>query len=307
MKTERRHDLDTNELSKRLDTLAARVGPHMTTIATVVLVVAALAVAGLYMRKSSTAAQEQAWDAYNLAIEGRTPDLDILQQSAEEHAGTEMADWANVTWADGMLWRATRQFIRGRSVANENMNSAEGVYVGLLGSTTDPRIRDRANFGLARIYELRNDLGKAREHYLQVGGAFSSLAADRAEVLETDRVIETWDWLASAQPAPLRQPLGGGFPGQKPEFGVEDFEFPAEGAESDVAGPDFGDLLENFGRSDDEQTDRYQTGEESADEELAEESAEEPSDGEASDAPPVDEPTGDDAVEDTVEESVPAE
>ena len=36
---ERRHDLETNELSKRLDKLAERVGPHSSTLLIIVVVV----------------------------------------------------------------------------------------------------------------------------------------------------------------------------------------------------------------------------------------------------------------------------
>lgn len=270
MKTERRHDLETNEISKRLDKLVQRVGPHSTTLTTVAIVVVLLVAAAMYMQKSVAARQDQAWDAYNMAIEGGTPDLDLLKQSAEEHAGTDMAEWANAAWADGHVMRATRLFINNRALANDGMNKAEGAYQSLLRTSTDPQIKDRAHLGLARIYEMRNELAKAREHYLAVTGAFAKLAKERAEALEKEPVIEAWDWLATAQ-APLRaQPSGPGSPGVKPEFDVDELAFPED---EDVTGPDFGTLLESFGRTTEEQGDRYEVEGSAGDAETSDEPA----------------------------------
>jgi prepilin-type processing-associated H-X9-DG protein len=256
MKSERRHELETNELSKRLDRLSERVGPHSTTIVTVALVAVACVVLAMYLQKAWAARSQQAWDVYHLAVESNSPDLEMLKQSAEEHAGSPMAEWSNITWADGHVYRATRLYIHNRATANDDMNKAEAAYQALVAKSKNPAIRERAHLGLARIYEMRNDLKKAREHYDAVSGAFQEIAQQRIEALEKDPVVEAIDWLASAEPPPRSQPDGPGTPGVKPDFEVDDLLMSED---EEVEGPALGDMLERFGRAGEETDNRYPT------------------------------------------------
>ena len=221
MKSEHRHDLETNVLARQLAELINRLKPHASTISTVALIVAGLVVAGMYFNKSMAARQHEAWDAYNLAIEDPRRDaLDDLKQAAEQNAGTAMAELAQVTWADGKVMQASRLFISRRTIADENLAKAEATYQSLVKSASSTTIRDRAHFGLGRVYEMRNEIEKAREHYGAVVGGFAEMAQERAEHLAQERTVETCGWLASAAPVVRASP---GVPGTTPEFKADEF------------------------------------------------------------------------------------
>ena len=287
MKSEHRHDLETNERARRLATLIERVKPYATTVLTVALVAAVAAAGFAYVRQSAAARQSEAWDAYNLAVQGRIPDMEMLKQSAELHAGSPMAQWSNVTWADGQLRLATVQYIGFRESANESLAKAESMYQGLLRSATDARIRDRGNFGLGRVFEMRNNLVKAREYYRAVTGEFAGVAAARAEQLESERIIDACEWLASAKPPPRRAPRGPGEPGLRPEFEVDDLTMPLD--EMDEADEtDLEDILKGFSPTGiDASTERRYEPVEESDTEQGTDAAEDAADARDEESPAV--------------------
>jgi predicted negative regulator of RcsB-dependent stress response len=257
MKTERRHDLETNALAGYLGKFIQQVQPYLTVILVGVVVVVGLFALLFYLQKSTTSQQREAWNAYNLAIEQPRVDLDVLKQAAEQNAGDPMANWANITWADGQLFQATQRFIQFRSTADENLKKAESAYQSLLNSSADPTVKNRANFGLGRVYEMRNQIDAARQHYLAVKGGFSELAEDRIKILEQKRTLRTIEWLAKAEPPPLPAlgEINPGAGGLTPPFKVDEF-----GATDDAADDQslLGDIIKGFGKSEDQDNgDRY--------------------------------------------------
>src|SRR5690606_32120570 len=134
--------------------------------------------------RESEARQAEAWRSYNDAVAGAMPNLEALRKSAGEYPDSPMQEFADVTWADGQVWLASRYYIQNRTAADEAANRAIGAYRSLLAVTDNNRIQSRAHFGLGRIYELQNDLDKAREEYGKVEGGFKVLAEQRIEQLE---------------------------------------------------------------------------------------------------------------------------
>src|SRR6185503_11354998 len=100
MKSEHRHQLETNVLATRLDTTLERLRPYASTIAGVVVAVVVVMFLWSYWAGSSAARQSEAWDMYNLAVGETIPNVDELRQSAQEHPGTKMQQMPDVTWAD---------------------------------------------------------------------------------------------------------------------------------------------------------------------------------------------------------------
>jgi hypothetical protein len=149
------------------------------------------------------------------------------------------------------------------------LNLATSTYQSLLQESDDERLSSRAHYGLARAYELRNELDKARDEYLAVKGAFAPLAERRAKELQEQDLKETYDWLATAR-APQRAPLGPGTPGERPDFAPGELEMPA--GESGTV-PSVDDLFQGLGLPEStDDTDRYGTGDETAGDETAGES-----------------------------------
>jgi hypothetical protein len=263
MKAQHRHELETNALAKRLAVAVERLRPYTPMVAGVVIAgVLGLAILS-YLSTESSARQGETWNTFNTSVEGLIPNLDRLKETAEENAGTPTQLWANATWADGQLWMACRAYVQDHTAAIDAANRARTVYEGLLQSTDNPQLMNRAQLGLGRVYELRNEPDKARDHYSAVTGAFAEYAKGRAETLAEQKTQDTYDWLASAPPQRRTQPAGVGTPGKRPDFSVGDLDIPGTGnsptAERPTATSE--DLLKEFLPDQGKDVkDRYQTG-----------------------------------------------
>jgi hypothetical protein len=267
MKAQHRHELETNALAHRLAVIVERLRPYAPTVIGIVVVALVGLFAMAYFSGSSAARESETWNAYNQAVEGLIPNLDRLKQAAEENAGTPAQLWANAAWADGLLWSACRAYMQNRPAALDSANRARTVYESLLQSTEDQQLTNRAQFGLGRVYELRNEPDKAREHYLAVRGGFADLAKQRAEKLADAKSKDVFEWLASAQAPRRSAPAGAGTPGQRPDFSAGDLDMPS--ADKQIPAESIGttseDLLKGFLPEDGkEPKDRYQTGGEAA-------------------------------------------
>ncbi len=220
MKSEHRHELETNELSaglaKTIETLKPLTGQIVTG-----LVLLALAYMGLTVWNSQSASRERAaWDAFALATDTSDPEMKSLQQVAgdEQYAGTAMQEWAYVGWADRQVLNAMGTYLYDRERTEDLLRSVSGVYEQLASTASDPQVLNRARFGLARVYELQNKLDEARDQYLAVRGELQPQAKQRAEQLESEAVREASAWLATAE-LPKRDLTGGqGATGARPEF-----------------------------------------------------------------------------------------
>jgi len=269
MKSEHRHELETNVLAKHLETWVEQARPYMGTVAGILIAVVVAVFGWTIYSNSSSAQQTEAWNAYNSAIESVMPNLEELRKSSEEYPGTKVKELADITWADGQVWMASREYIHVRSGAMEALDRARSAYESVIRSSSDERLVNRARFGIARIYEMQNDLEKAREEYLKVQGGFEELAKQRAEELEKEETREAYDWLAQAKPP--RQPalMGPGTPGQLPAFSAGDFQLPggtpagtAPGSSGTGEGPALESLFQGLdAESDAPATDRYEAGE----------------------------------------------
>jgi predicted negative regulator of RcsB-dependent stress response len=263
MKSEHRHELETNALAKRLAVVVERVRPFTPGII-VVAVVGLLGMIGFsYFSSESAAKQSETWNSFNQSVEGLIPNMDGLKQTAEENAGTPTQLLANAAWADGQVWMASRAYIQSRPAALEAANRARTAYESILQSTDNPQLINRAQLGLGRVYELRNEPDKAREHYLAVTGGFADFAKQRAEALAEPKTKEAWEWLATAEAPRRAAPTGAGTPGKRPDFTAGDLDIPGgeKTPSGDTATPTTDDLLKGFLPDEGKDTkDRYQTG-----------------------------------------------
>jgi hypothetical protein len=235
MKSEHRHELETNALAKKLKVAVERFRPYASTIAGVIVAVVVLMFLWSYFAGSSSARQSQAWDAYNQAIIEAVPDVEQLRQTAQEHPGTKMQQMADVTWADSQVWIAARDYIYNRPAATEAITKALSAYQSVIQSSNDERLVNRARLGMARAYEIQGKLDEAAKTYGEVKGAFEEYAKRQAERLAKPEAKDTYSWLATARPKLPQAPTGPGTPGVQPEFSAGDLALP--GAASSPAAP----------------------------------------------------------------------
>jgi len=264
MKSETRHDLQTNWLAHHVALWIERVRPYNSLIVGGLLAVLVLLAAYSFFGGETSARQAAAWSSYNESVESPLPNLDRLHESADEYPDSPVQEFADITWADGQVAIASRYFIQNRTVANESLSRATGTYQSLLRETEDERIKSRAHFGLGRIYELQNELDKARAEYLAVTGGFVEIAKQRAKDLEKPSAKATYDWLATAEGPRRTAPTGPGTPGVRPGFTPGELDLPAETTTDSETGANtsIDDLFQGIGETGNKNgadaTDRYQ-------------------------------------------------
>ena len=194
-----------------------------------------------YLTGSSAARQSGAWDTFNQAVSSHPINLPQLRETASENPGTPMQQMADVTWADGQVMMAADAYISNRKAANQSLESAAAAYRTVLGSSTNARLSSRAQLGLARVYEMQDDVDKARKEYEQVTGTYAKYAKAQAERLAKPDAKDTYEWLAKAEaPRPV-SPQGPGTPGQTPELFPKDISLPGTPGAVPGATPGSGD------------------------------------------------------------------
>jgi hypothetical protein len=280
MKSVQRHNLETNWLAKHLKVWIDRAEPYMSRIIGVVVAIVVVVLVWSWFAGSSASRQLEAWDLYNAVIGQQSltaQTLTQLNRAAEEYQDTDMQQLADLTWADGQVWNSSRDILHDRKAALSVLDGAISTYQAIIDTSSNNRFVDRAHFGLARVYELRNEPGKAREEYLKVRSTYDALAKRRADELAKEKTKKTLEWLALAEAPRVAGPLGAGTPGQRPAFDVEDFALPAATGATPSApagGTSVEDFLKGFdqlGIGTGETTpDRYNLGEAPTDQKAAE-------------------------------------
>lgn len=201
MKSERRHDLETNDLAVRLNEWIDKIRPHFGQIGGVIA--AFLVVFALWSawRGSTSALEQRGWDAYMLASYSADPELLDMKRLAEndEFQGTAVVEWAYLTWCDRQMLLASNAYLIDRKAALSRLRQIEGIYSSLSTGASNALLRNQATYGLAQVYEMQDKPEKARAEYLKVSGDLAALAAERAKQLESNRVQEYCNWLASAE------------------------------------------------------------------------------------------------------------
>ncbi len=226
MKSAHRHELETNALAHRLEVYVERFKPYIGKVGVGLLVFIALLFIWSYVNRSSSYRQSEAWDAYNQAVGSLPLNLTQLRRTAEEFPNSQMQKMADVTWADGQVFAASRSYIANRAAAKDALGKAASAYEGIIRSSDDERLVGHARLGLGRVYEMQNQLDKARAQYEQVTGPYAAYAKVQAERLANPEAKETYNWLATAQAPAPRAPMGPGTPGQQPEFSPGDISLP---------------------------------------------------------------------------------
>lgn len=200
MDSQHRHELEENALATWLADKVEAIKPHLPALllGVIALVVAIIGVNS--WKNSSAAAKADQWSDFAVALEQGNPDLVDLKSAADKNPGTAVADWSDVTWADGKLFQASQTFFSNRSEADKAIEEAIAVYQRLAPSR-DRDIAERAGFQLGRALELQGKLDDAVKQYGRVTGAFAAVAKNRIEQLETDSVKQSYEWITASKTA----------------------------------------------------------------------------------------------------------
>jgi hypothetical protein len=230
MKTERRHELQTNVLADSLARWIESAKPYSRAALAIVIAVAAAVFAWGYYSSQATRRQADGWDQFYDAMNARDP-REGLSDVVETYAGTPVAQWARVVLADIELDEGTnRQFVD-KAGGREQLKKTIEDYLAVLSEGGPPMLLQRATFGLARAREaLGEKLAVARKEYESIAtnwpdSPFAAAATARAKDLERLDTKNFYDWFVRYEPPrPMaREP---GQPGARPDF----LNDPLEGA-----------------------------------------------------------------------------
>jgi predicted negative regulator of RcsB-dependent stress response len=226
MKTERRHELQTNVLANSLARWIEAAKPYSRAALAVVIVVAAALFGWAYLSSQNTRHVADGWTEFFDAVGGRNPDpRELLRDISTRYSGTMVAQWARLTLADIELDEGTNRLLQDRKPARDELREASQSFQSLLREASHPTILQRATFGLARAHEALGELEKARNEYRSLAtqwpeGPYAAAAKARANDLEQAGTKGFYDWLAKYEPpAPLSKAPG--TPGVRPDFLTE--------------------------------------------------------------------------------------
>lgn len=245
MKTERRHELQTNELADTLGTFISRVRPYSRLIAAGLVAIVMLLAAVGYVKAKSTARESVGWEQFFQGFFEQ--DEERLVSTAEGYNGTTAAIWARLTMADINLYDGSARLMTDKAGAKDLLLQAGTNYRTVLNEAKQDLVLQRAHLGLGRTYEAQNQLDQARREYGTLikqwpDTALAQVARDRTANLDRPATKHFYDWLAKYSPP--RQVSQPGTPGKKPSFDIEnvnpnDVKLPSVlGGDHPTPGPD---------------------------------------------------------------------
>ncbi|NOX53700.1 MAG: hypothetical protein GXP27_04550 [Planctomycetes bacterium] len=205
MKSQHRHELQTNDLSKLLAKASKWYEQHGSKLTWAVVGVLAIVLIGTYWSRSSRAERAAAWSAF---VRCRSPE--DFANLAEDYDGTEIAAWARLRAAESQLQQGTVLMFTDRAAGKSELKAAEATFSALLGDETTPSmVRERALIGLAQVRESLADgnLQPAIELYERFVREFpdsvlKEMAQRRIESLKTGGAQAFYAWFAKQNPKP---------------------------------------------------------------------------------------------------------
>jgi tetratricopeptide (TPR) repeat protein len=226
MKSEKRHELQKNELAEWMGEQLEAARPHAFAIVLgIVLVIGAIVLFVAYSGAGG-AAGAVAWNKYFSALNERDPSA-ALDQLASAEAGTPVGLWATQSYGDHFLTSATMEMFRDRDTAKKSLEKAETAYKKVESAASDPLLKSRARLGLGKVYESLNQTEEAAKWYKLVADtqkdtAIGKAAAKAAERMADPREIAALAWFAQQKPRlPTPTPGAGsplpGLPNDLPE------------------------------------------------------------------------------------------
>jgi len=224
MKSERRHELQTNELANWLARQYERHRGQMPTIAWGVLAVVAVGLAISLWTSKEQNSSVGAWEEFNSigAVDPKARPK-RLKELAERFPDSDVALWAKLDLADQLCFDGRTKLDVDREIATTYFREAQQTYAAVLQHPkAKPEMLRRAALAEGKCFEVIGEREKAIESYKSVAKKFSGTmpelakdAAGRASDLEQSDAADFYKWLAKYQP-PAAKPFSP--PGFVPNF-----------------------------------------------------------------------------------------
>ena len=208
MKSERRHELQHNELAEWLANSAAAIKPYQNIIVTSVLVVLAIIAGYTIWSRVSETNSAAAWNAVTTALD--SGDIPSLAQVVDDYPNSTAAQMAGLVLADQYLATGCNRLFTNKATAIDELNKAIKLYDAVRNDNRLPMLVERATYGLARAKESKGDadsIAQAEKLYAEVAenwpnGTFGHAATQQLANLERPTTKQFYDDFAKFDPKP---------------------------------------------------------------------------------------------------------
>ncbi len=232
MKSERRHELQKNELADRLSSGIESTRSFLPAVL-VGLAIAAIGAIGWGLYSGHTRSQASvAWTEFYFNLTGG--DADSFVDLADEHPGSAAAGWARQFAGDNYLQRGIGSMYSNRAEAKELLGKAIAAFEEVDQGASNPELRAKALLGLAQAHESLGETDKAASFYQQLakGATQPGLireANQRLAFVTSDSGKSFYTWFSQLDPkpdAPITLPSDMMLPPSSPDlqFGPSDTE-----------------------------------------------------------------------------------
>ncbi len=226
MKSERRHELEHNQLADWLNKQIETVKPYQNLVLGGILLVVVLVGAYAWYTRQANARLATGWNDFYAAFSKRNPYPGDFADIAANYPNTHLGFWSHVVAGDLHLAQGCNQRFVSRVGGNQELQQALDNYTPVLQNIRgNDMLRERAMFGAARAYESLTDVDKALQHYENVvriwpDGTYAAVAQRRIDALKLPSVDEMYKKFAQFDPKPAYSDEPG-TPGEKPEFNLD--------------------------------------------------------------------------------------
>ncbi|MCE9604491.1 MAG: hypothetical protein K8U03_06245 [Planctomycetia bacterium] len=204
MKTERRHELEKNQLADWLGHSLQWCEENARLLAGSVVGVLIVAVVFLVLSNRKEERAASAWNSFfSATASDNTTGLETLAKADSDLLAGQMAD---MVLADIALNEGIDLLSSDREAGEKRLAEAKKFYTDLKGYKSDDRLQERAALGLARYYESMGLIDDAKAQYTTLkdwkGGLYHDVAAQKLAYLEKPATLAFAKWYRDQKPKP---------------------------------------------------------------------------------------------------------
>lgn len=213
MKTERRHELQTNTLADWMGKRIEALRPYSTGIVGAVVLVVVVIGAFTYWRSQTRTNQRLGWEQLLSFASGGSPQS--LANVAEQFPDSSVGSFARLQMGNVQLNSGINQLFADPAEGKDQLRKAIETFQLVQNDASEPLLQQHAVYGLARAHESLNHLQEAEQYYEElekkwVDGVYAETARRRLADLRRPETKKFYDWLDAQEP--LASATGG--PGQ---------------------------------------------------------------------------------------------
>jgi len=210
-KTERRHELQQNDLAAYLEQANKRIEPYSKQILVGILLLLAVVVAYSFYNSERNADSSLATMELIQNTNVPTQDTEALAQINETFIETSAGKLAKLYEGMALVSQGNQEIFTERELAIENLESGIEILTATASNTDDTLIKSRAHLGVALANVTLGNNAKAIEAYGKVIDANESEAMvenanSRIESLESPASQEFATWFKDADFTPVALP-----------------------------------------------------------------------------------------------------